>query len=169
MHPPFSSNRDRALITGTIIQRPGDTASYAKGDLVDGSTDPSGVTPIIFEKAGPFGPQSLAQITRARIWKSSTEKSNAEFKLHIFGAAPTSFAGGDNAPLSCCGSNYYGFIDAVFTQTFLDGAYAIRVPSTGTTITARVDSAIRLYGLLEAVNAYTPASGELYEVFLDIA
>lgn len=165
---PFSSNHDRAIVTGTILQRPGDIEIYKSGDLVAQSTNPSSVSPIRFQQAGPFGPASLAAIDRVRIWKSTTETTHAEFRLHIFGTAPTSFAAGDSDLVACCGSNYFGFIDVVCNQYFSNGGYGFGAPNSGAVFNARVDSSISLYGLLETRNNYAAASGERFEVALDV-
>lgn len=168
MPVPFSSNHDRAIVTGTILQRPGDAEIYKSGDLVAQSTTASSVAPIVFHQAGPFGPGSIAEIDRVRIWKSSTETTHAEFRLHIFGTAPTSFAAGDSDLVACCGSNYFGFVDVVCNQRFSNGAYGFGAPSSGQVFNARVDSSILLYGLIETRNNYAASSGERFEVALDV-
>ena len=169
MPVPFSSNNDRAVIVGTILQRPGDVLDYKKDDLVAQSTNVASISPIVFSQAGPFGAGSLCEVHRAKLWKSSTNITHAQFHVHLFGTMPTSFAAGDGDAMSLCGTNYYGAIDVLMDQAFLDGAYGFGVPSSGSVITAKVDSGIRIYALLETQGNYAPTSGERFELTLEVS
>lgn len=148
----------------TNFTRPADTTAYASGDLVANSTTAGSVTPLAFQL--PRGAVA-AKIWRVGILRSSTSITNAAFRLHIYKDSPT-VANGDNGALSSITAGYEGFIDvATPGLAFSDDAknHGVYVNnSVFAPMFVSVDANAKLYGLLEARAAYTPASAEVFTV-----
>jgi hypothetical protein len=151
--------------------RPADTTAYAAGDLVANSTTAGSVTPLSWTLRssninGPF------TIKRAIVSKSGTSVTNFNVRLHLYSATQT-VANGDNGAFSSTGAaTYLGYLSCDGTTTpgakLSDGAVAIGAATAGSEINARLPSGTTIYGLLEAVAAYTPASAEVFTVTLDL-
>lgn len=160
------------------FNRPANTTAYADGDLVANDTTAGNVVPLTFSVAR-LGKGS-GVIRRVRLFKDDETVTNANFTLHLFAQDP-SVNVGDNAALDS-GTAY-----AVDTARHFLGSVAIDMSSgafpTSTDLAEAVapspaiyfdlnefgQSERRLFGLLEANAAYGPASGELFEVTLDIS
>jgi hypothetical protein len=98
--------------------------------------------------------------------KSSVSLTNASFGLHIYSAAPTGIANGDNAAWSTNLAGYLGSVDITMDKPFVDGAWGASDPTHD--IFFKFASGSSLKGLLEARAAYTPASAEVFTVTLEI-
>lgn len=146
--------------------RPADTTAYASGDLVANSTTAGSVTPLAFKLGNTFGIGSF-RTTRARISKTGTSATNANFRLHLYQASPTP-ANGDNAAWSTDNAaNWLGNIDVTTMLAFTDGCTGFGSPAAGSEMYLRLASGTTVYGLLEAKAAYTPISGEVFTVTLE--
>jgi hypothetical protein len=106
------------------------------------------------------------RIVRARISKTDPSLTNAQFRLHLYSAAPTGIANGDNAAWSTNIAGYLGSIDVTLDRAFVDGAYGDAELTAG--IYFKLASGSSLKGLLEARATYTPASAEVFTVTLEI-
>ena len=151
--------------------RPADTTDYAAADLIANSATAGSVTPLSFPLQGTniVGPFT---VKRAKVHKSSTGVANWNVRLHLFSASPT-VANGDNGALSAAAvANYLGFISCDGTtipgDRFSDGAVAIGAQTAGAELNIRLPSGTTIYGLLEALAAYTPTSEETITVTLDL-
>lgn len=148
--------------------RPADTTAYASGDLVANSTTAGSVVPLKFSCA-PLG-SGRGRVRRARIHKSATSATNANFNLHLFSAAPT-VTNGDNGALAVAvGTTYLGKIALDMTTTGFsatDGLFQSAAP--GAAIHFDLGTERALYGLLEAAAGYTPANGEVITVTLELS
>lgn len=160
---PISTIPTVRTVTGepsSSFARPADTTAYASGDLVANSTTAGSVTPLSFTVAATSG--AAAMIRRARLSKTGTSTTNASFRLHLYSSSPT-LANGDNGAWSTSEyDGYLGYIDIVADQAFTDGASGVsgvEEINTGT---------VTVYGLLEALAAYTPSSGETFAVTLEV-
>lgn len=165
------SASSQLLVSGVIgvvsanFTRPSDTTAYASADLVANSTTAGSVTPLSFSAARYSGGSGM--IRRARLLKTATSITNASFRLHLYGSSPT-VTNGDNAAWLSITADYLGSIDFIFGVTFSDDAMAVGVPSVGSEIPFIPASGSTIYGLLEARGAYTPASAEVFTVYLDV-
>lgn len=160
----------RTAIDSTV--RPGNTTQYTAGDLIANSATAGSVVPLVFQASG-FG-MGRGVIRRALLYRDRTEATLASFRLHLFTTAPVS-AAGDNEAFAVTTSQHH-LISIDFDQTtggFVGTADLIKAG----TLTADVNFDLRLngpnerrlYGLLEARDAYTPASAEFFEVTLEMA
>lgn len=149
----------------TQFTRPANTTAYASGQLVANNTVAGSVVPLTF--AAVRGPNGSCTLRRAKIKKSGTSVTNAAFRLHLYKASPT-VANGDGGVWSTNqAANYIGSLDVVIDKAFTDGAVGNGVPSVGTDINLSLTQQT-VYGLLEARGAYTPASGETFDVSLEL-
>ena len=137
------------------VTRPSDTNVYAAGDLVANSTTAGSVTPLSL--AFPYG-QNYA-VRNVTLKKTKVDVTNASFNVWFLSASPT-VTNGDNAALA---GNFLSSVlfepvrvDIVSTLTgggvlgsSLFGDSLLLLPAT-------------TYALIEALGAYTPASGEVF-------
>lgn len=152
--------------------RPADTTQYASGDLVANSTTAASVAALSFSVARITGGTGL--IRRAKIVKSDADATGATFRLHFFDADPCSTAptNGDNGALSLSASvdedMYMGSIDidlSALPDIFAGGNVGWGAPTEGQEIAFNVDT---VYCLIEARGTYTPASSEVFDVFIEV-
>jgi hypothetical protein len=157
-------------VASANFTRPGDTTTYAIGDLIANSTTAGSVAAMQFTVARVS--DKSFRITRARVKKSGTSTTNASFRLHLYKNDPAASSGitnGDNGAWSTKEAEYLGAIDVAMDKAFSDAAKGIGLPNEGFVISAQPSSGTRLvYGLLEARAAYTPANAEVFTVVLEI-
>ena len=169
-----SASTDPVATVGLTVRpsvnfnRPADTTAYASGDIVANSTTAGSVAALEFTVARIVG--GTGMIRRAKLRKSNTNVTNAQFRLHLFSAAPTVTTAGDNSAFASnvAGvAGYLGSFDFTLAAIVNDGPHAIALPNVGSEINF-VATAQKVYGLLEARAAYTPASGETFTVELEV-
>lgn len=154
------------VITSNTITRPTDTNAYALGDLVANSTTAGSVTPFTFANAASIT-AGVGRIDRIRILKSTTTTANALFRVHIYNAAPTSLANGDNGAWSTANAGYIGAFDVNCDKAFTDGAHGVGVPLIGGSLMFKIASGTTLYALLEARAAYAPGNAETFTLIAE--
>lgn len=149
-----------------VLTRPGDTAAYTANDGVSNST--SAPTAIQFTNAIRSA-AGKGVIIGAYIIKSSTTTTNAQFRLHLYSGSPSSVPN-DNAAFANLWANrtiYIGYIDFSGFIAGSDCAIATGILSRDS-IVAKLVSGTTIFGIFQAVAAYAPASGEQFEMHLDI-
>jgi hypothetical protein len=141
--------------------RPNDTTEYADGDLVANSTTAGSVTPMTFKI--PYG-RGL-KLYRVELLKSGATNTNAKFKVHVYRDSPTC-ANGDNGAWSTTVSGYQGVTAIDMTAVaFSDDGLGYGYPSTVPHL-VYADADQKLYALLAANAAYTPAAQEVFTLRL---
>lgn len=146
--------------------RPVNTTAYATGQLVANSTAAGSVVPMAFNLDNSF-PMGQFRLTRARLFKSGTVVTNATFRIHLYQALPTVTNGDGGAWLSSNSADWLGNIDVSSMLAFSDGAAGTGSCPAGSEQYIRQSSGKIIYGLLAALGAYTPASGETFTVVLE--
>jgi hypothetical protein len=159
-------------VVGVELTRPADTTAYTAKDVVSDST--SAPTVLTFANFARVNAGS-GIIVRARLM--TDQKTNtAQFRLHLFHTAPT--ATNDNSPyllLYSNAANRIGMIDfpAMTSEdsTNSTAAATMRPSSDGgfgpPNLWYQAAAASRaIYGVLEAVTAFTPASGQKFYIEL---
>lgn len=151
--------------------RPADTNAYADGDLVANSTTAGSVVPLSFSVSRLKVGSGI--IRAARIFKDNQVTTNATFTVHLFSQSPSVTNGDNGAFLPTTVEYWLGSIPVdLATNGVASGTDAVArgAPSAeinfdlwGFNATER-----RLYALLEAGAAYTPASAEIFSVVLEI-
>ena len=154
------------VVAGGTVTRPANTTAYAAGQLVANSTTAGSVTyPTI---AAARGTNIVSVATRSMLKKTGTSLTNAIFRVHFYNAQPT-VSNGDGAAWLTGSSNYLGFFDITCTQAFSDAAIGVGIPGSGSMMTfAPTTGTANLYFLIEARAAYTPISGEVFTVSLEV-
>ena len=154
------------VVAGSTITRPANTTAYVAGYLVANSTTAGSVTyPTV---AAARGTNIVSVATRCSIKKTGTSLTNAIFRVHFYNAQPT-VTNGDGAAWLTGSANYLGFFDVTCTQVFSDGAIGVGIPGSGSMMTfAPASGTSNLYFLIEARAAYTPISGEVFTVSLEV-
>lgn len=153
-----------SVITATFT-RPADTTAYAASDVVCNSTSSPAVITFtnIAKEAGGNG-----YIMSARLNKSTTTTTNANFRLYLYTVAPTPIA--DNAAFTLLYANRasrIGWIDFSSMNTEGTGSDSANayVTAAGVKFTCAADSR-NLYGVLVAKAAYAPGNAEQFFIEL---
>lgn len=158
-----------ACVPSSSFTRPADTTAYASGDLVANNTSAGSVVPMSFPVVR--APLGTACIRRARLKKSGTSTTLASFRLHLYTLKPTC-ANGDNSAWSTSHSGYLGSIDLDASGTtgraWTDGSGVQGSPAVGSELTVEAVDGRLVYGLMEARAGYTPVSGEVFTVELEV-
>jgi hypothetical protein len=156
-------------ITASFV-RPADTTAYAAGDLVANNTTAANVIPLKFKVSR--NPMDGVTIRKAQIVKSGNVLTNAQFRLYLFDRPPVPSVG-DNAAFNSANTlavgtvaGLIGFFDVTLARAGTAGARGAAVPDIGTDVIGAPQSDEYFYGLLEAIAAYTPVSGETFTVTL---
>ena len=146
--------------------RPANTTAYAVGSLVANSVTPGSVVPMTFTLGNAFG-QGQLRLTRARLFKSGNNITNATFRIHVYEALPVVTNGDGGAWLSTQAAHWIGNIDVSSMLPFADGAAGTGSCPAGSEIFLKTAAGSTLYVLLMALGAYTPASAEQFTVVLE--
>lgn len=162
------ASRDTNLIavaSGTIT-RPSNTTQYASGDLVANSETAGSVASITLAGA-TINPGGRGKVERLRLSFNDATLTNAQFRVHLFTTAPTTYANGDNSAFSANGAaGYLGSVDITVGQAFTDGACGFA--DCDISFVAKAGGS-DLYAALEARAAYTPTSAEVFTLSAEIA
>lgn len=155
------------ITTSASFTRPANTTQYTANDLIANSETAGDVVPMSFG-VGRL-PSGSGTVRRVRLFKDDETVTVASFSVHLFSESPV-VTNGDNGAFAVSTARHYigtAAIDmssgALATTTDLWEAVAL---SPELSFDARNSGAI--YGLIQAIGAYTPSSGELFEVTLDI-
>lgn len=146
--------------------RPANVTAYAANALVANNVLPGSVVPMTFQLDNSF-PMAQFRLTRARLYKNGVAVTNATFRLHLYQALPTVTNGDGGAWLSTNSADWLGNIDISSMLAFSDGAAGTGSCPAGSEMIIRAKQGKNVYGLLQALGAYTPASGEVFTVVLE--
>jgi hypothetical protein len=158
--PATTANAKRYRRISGSFTRPSNTTAYAAGDLVANSATAASVAPLSWVTAGsqPF------DIPEIRVHK--TGAPTATLRCRLFTSSPTVDTTGDNGVFAdnvngaaTCFAIYEGVL-----YPFKDGATGFLVPISGVIRLDYVGDPTTVYGLLEAVEAFTPISAEVFTV-----
>ena len=145
--------------------RPANTTQYSANDLVANNATAGSVVPMSFY-VGKGGLAS-GRIKRVRLFKDVETTTAASFKVHLFSASPT-VTNGDNGALAVAtGSTYLGAVAVDMSS----GAFATTTDLFHAAVAnpeIAFDALTTIYGLLEAIGAYAPGSGEGFTVTLEV-
>ncbi len=155
--------------TSATFDRPSDTTQYSANDLVANSTTAGSVSPLSFTIG--TGEGRGIKIVGGKLQKSATTTTSSSMILHLYTSSPT-VANGDNGAFSTDTAGYLGKITFPTMTAFTDDALATMdagaVSGGFNAINAYLGSTSVIYGLLQAVATYTPASAETFTATLYI-
>lgn len=154
-------------ILSASFTRPEDTTSYTTGDLVANSTTAGSVIPMSFVVKGVL--RGAVKVLRARMRKSGTTITNANYVLHLFSSLP-SVTNGDNGAFVPTKAGYVGSlaINAAFACS--DGSVGQDAGLTDRQLPHVLPAGDgTFYGLLAANGGYSPASAEVFTVELEVS
>ena len=143
--------------------------------MIANSVTASSVTPLTFNNVARDKSEGAFMVRRVRLSKDSTTTAAAKFRLHLFETDPTLTdpTNGDNGAFKvtdvlnkCLGSFDFDMTTAPDINT--DGVVAIGIPMNGSESLANLATGTAIYGLMEARDAYAPASGEKFTVILEV-
>lgn len=154
-HSPF-------VHSAVEIIRPANTTAYATKDAIsDSATSPTILTFInCARSSGGSG-----YITKARMMTDQAANTSA-FRLHLYDATLSGV--NDNAAQTVLYTNrasYQGYIDFPYAAT--DGSDTATSQATQPPFPF-VASGTSLFGMLETINGFTPASGQKFYIQLGI-
>ena len=162
-----------SAVAVATLTRPADTIAYAAGDLVANNVTAASVVPLALQVARIDGGTGL--VRRVRLSTSRTGLAGTEmFRVHLFRNDPATGAGianGDNGAFSVNGvaAIHLGHADVTLDRVFRDGAKGIAAPAVGSDMLFDAAAGSRfVYALIEARNAYVPASGETFTLALEV-
>lgn len=147
--------------------RPANTTQYAANDLVANDTTAANVVPLA------WGINSIGRsgtIRAARLYKSNKTVTAASFKLHLFADDPGDPTNGDNGAFGVASAGSYlgGIALDLSTAGFAGGTTGAIQRATSTILFVQPALTSMIYGLLEVLGTYTPASGETFTATLEI-
>lgn len=153
------------IVVSTSFTRPADTTAYAAKDAVSDST--SAPTVLTFSNIARVNAGS-GYITKARLMTNQSTNTT-RFRLHLYHTTPTAI--NDNAAwtlLWANRANRIGYIDFDSLQTEGSGSDAANALNSTVRLAFKCASASRaIYGLLETLGVFTPASGQVF--FLELS
>lgn len=148
------------MIEVASLTRPNNTTAYAQSDLIANSETAGQVAPLEFGSDG----SGFRAIRQARLHKSGANTTNATFQLWLLSARPTVTNGDNGAIAGNWSESVVGVLEGstVFAASdgvvgFLDAPNNVAPLGVG-----------KLYGLLEARGAYTPAAEEVFTLTLEL-
>lgn len=155
------------VIGATQFTRPADTTAYASGDLVANSTTAGSVVALSFANV-TLQTGYKARIKRIGLKSSGTAVTNGSFRIHLFdgGTVPT-VANGDNGAIAIA-TNIVGYLGSMDIAYTLAGAAGAMGWSAAGEINFSSVSSKNLSGLIEARGAYTPASAETFNAYIEV-
>lgn len=150
--------------------RPSNTTAYADNNLVANSTTAAEVTPLKWTTSKVIG---QGTISRLRFHKSNATATNANFTVHLFSSDPGVPTNGDGGAFGVASAaGFIGSVDCDLTTGGFAGtaglAKTFSITNGITFDLTAVAGERRLYGLIQAQAAYTPASAEVFTVTLEI-
>lgn len=152
----------RLSTIGVSFARPANTTAYAALDTVSDSTS----APSVLTFATNTSTQGY--ITKARLMSNNVATAGVVFRLHLYHTAPTAI--NDNSPFALLyanRANKIGMLDFPSTATEGTGSDSIRTQN----ITDRlpfITSGTAIYGILETLTVFTPASAQQFYVELTL-
>jgi len=165
-----------SMVRAPQFTRPANTTQYTAGDLVANSVTAGSVVPLLFDLSGVKGGTS-GKVVGGLMRKSTVTVTVATFALHLFANISPVVTNGDNGALLITTPatdlpNYIGTVPFDFATIGNDiniaGGALIKaaVPALG--ILGFFARQRRIFGLIEAVGAYTPASAETFDAAITV-
>jgi len=142
--------------------RPADTTAYSVGDLVANSTTAGSVVPLSWQ---PNLQRAGFRVKGVRLRFDKSDVANAQFRVHLYSALPTFVTAGDNSAFATVVATGYASwlcsLDATLVFKDAAGAAGVALPGSAVILPQALDAGATVYGLIEALAAYTPKSASV--------
>lgn len=140
--------------------RPSDTTPYGANDLVANSTTAGSVAALSLGWGDLHG-----SLRRLRLTTSNATITNGSFLVWLFGADPSgAVSAGDNSALAGLSFSTYDLLGAPIAITLTAAMGSVGGIGIATLDRGIMDVPERVYALIQATAAYTPASGEVFSL-----
>lgn len=148
-----------SFISSASMTRPADTTPYTAGDVVG----PAVTANLEFANCGGINGAALL-ITGAmlRIDVNAVPSGMVSFRLHLYNAAPTALA--DNAVFNLIEADRAKYLGFLVIQDPVDMGDTLWGQSDNINIKRSLGAGTTLYGVLQTVGGYTPASATVKTV-----
>ena len=162
------------VVSNVTLTRPGDTNAYIAKDTVSNSTS----APVVLTFTNSVSAQGVSgYIVKARLITNQSTNT-ARFRLHLYTTAPTAI--NDNSPFTLLAANAglrIGVIDFPACQTEGSGSdaanamYTVGALNNASTQSPQgplpfISAAKSIYGILETLDAFTPAASQTFFIEL---
>jgi hypothetical protein len=165
-----------SVVRAPQFARPANTTQYTAGDLVANNATAGSVVPLLFDLQN-VSKGTSGKVVGGLLRKSTATVTVATFALHLFANISPVVTNGDNGALLITTPatdlpNYIGTLPFDFATIGNDIAIAggplikAAVPALG--ILGFFARQRKIYGLIEAIGAYTPASGETFDASITV-
>lgn len=158
----------QVVVPSANFTRPSNATQYAIGDLVANNTAAASVVAMSWTVPLPDSSKNGYAgfyVAGVRLHKSDHDLTSASFRVHLYSATPTFTSAGDNGVFSTVvatgNANWLGSFDGTCVAAHADGDSCICVPTEGV-IPPQLIGGATVYGLIEALATYTPASAEVF-------
>ena len=159
-----SARHFRIVTAAAEFTRPADTTAYAALDAISDST----TAPNDLEFTGlAAGIGGGARITKVKVLTDQATNTSA-YRIHLFSSAPTPI--NDNSAQTLLYANRASWLGSITTSAAAPegtGSTAAWAVSSGLNFPFKcADGSKTIYGMLETVGGFTPASGQKFYIEL---
>ena len=159
----------QAYTSTVTFTRPENTTAYTASDVIgiadSGTPANAGSAIHTLASAGPTAGHVMITDATLTINLTAIPSGMTTFRLHLYSASPTAIL--DNAAMSVAAADratYLGFVDI---PTIKDCGAILHAQATGVNKVVKLAAAsTTLYGVLELIGAYTPASATEYAIVI---
>lgn len=154
----------RAYSSSVSFNRPGNASGYTAGDVIGVTSGGAAGSAIhTFASIGPSNGHVMLQSVEMFIDASTVPAGMGAFRLHLYNSSPSSIV--DNAVFDLQTTDRTKYIGYADLSTPLDLGSVLYSQSDYSGRLLKIASgSTSLFGILQTVNAYTPASGTAHEI-----
>ena len=154
----------RAYSSSVSFNRPGNTSAYTAGDVIGVTSGGAAGSAIhTFASIGPSNGHVMIQSVEVFLDASTVPAGMGAFRLHLYNTSPSGIV--DNAAFDLQTADRAKYIGYADLSTPLDfGSVLYSQSDYSGRLLQLASGSTSLFGILQTVNAYTPASGTAHEI-----
>jgi hypothetical protein len=154
----------RAYSSSVSFNRPGNTSAYTAGDVIGVTSGGAAGSAIhTFTSIGPSNGHVMIQSVEMFLDASTVPAGMGAFRLHLYNTSPSGII--DNAAFDLQTTDRAKYIGYADLSTPLDfGSVLYSQSDYSGRLLQLASGSTSLFGILQTVNAYTPASGTAHEI-----
>ena len=152
----------RAYRSVSSFSRPSNTTAYAALDVI-GNADSAVLT---FSDIGPAGGHVQLSTATLNIARTSVPSGMGQLLLHLYASSPPNIA--DNAAFSASAGSRSAYLRSIsLSPAVVGGGFLAAAPADYLGAHVKLaDGSANLFGVLQTIGGFTPASATEYEVAL---